>query len=587
MAINLSQAFHRTSSNPIDETLALTKVQMLATVDALMPNKYMTVCQDDGKIYLYDKTNTSDETTGKFRVFEGEPPHTIEDYLGNDMTQRDKLLFSSDFNVSDDSVSEKTIVKLNQEVYSLVAGQVETSYTASKDYEAGESFVLEGKLYKAKKDITAGDALIPAIRTYIFSESLGINNDESYFNFYKINSETVAQYVPGTGIDIYRAAWNNADGWAAFKKQMYDLTPYATLTMKCTPPNSSTYQNIGVFVKNDLTAQWIGITHPEPDEIVNRGWATKSAQTQNTYKSAPFEVVLDISSVNKEQYIWVGNAGANYARTYITDLWLENDSSTVNIEEYNIIDEMNQLATLESSVTSNLAVGAIASGTTIPLGTTFTEFVQKLLITEIAPTISFSLTKSGNVVYGSSYTETLTVNISNMGTAKKIKTIAWYEGDTLKQTDTIDSSTTGSHTYTMSSATTDTTTFKAVVTYTKSDDSDTSVTKTSSISFYYNKFYGAVDDLAPSEATVEALTSVLGTSKGGTYSFTVTAGRICYAYPKSLGTISSIKDGNGFSLFDSFTREEVSYTQNGASVPYYRYVLTDATSVSSYSVTFA
>lgn len=244
-------------------------------------------------------------------------------------------------------------------------------------------------------------------------------------------------------------------------------------------------------------------------------------------------------------------------------------------------------ASLESAVTSNLAVGAIASGTTLPKGTTFTEFAQKLLISEIAPTIGFSISKSGNVVYGSSYTEKLTINVSAMGTAKKIKTIAWYEGNTLKQTDTIDSTVAGSWDFTMPTATTDSTTFKAIVTYTKSDDNDTSVTKTASINFYYNKFYGAVASLTPDEATVEALSTALGTGKGGTYSFTVTAGRICYAYPKSLGALSSIKDGNGFSLFDSFIRTEQTYTQNGTSVMYYRYVLTDATTVSGYSVVFA
>jgi len=244
-------------------------------------------------------------------------------------------------------------------------------------------------------------------------------------------------------------------------------------------------------------------------------------------------------------------------------------------------------ASLVASVTANASVGAISSGTTITAGTSFTDFVRKLLISELAPTIGFSISKSGNVVYGSSYTETLTVNVSNMGTAKKIKSIAWYQDNTLLRTDTIDSTTTGSWTYTMGSATTSTTTFKAIITYTKSDDIDTTSTKTASINFYYNKFYGAVSDVNPSEATVEALTSALGTAKGGTYSFTVTAGRICYAYPKSLGALASIKDGNGFSLFDSFTRTEQTYTQNGTSVVYYRYVLTDATTVSGYSVTFA
>lgn len=244
-------------------------------------------------------------------------------------------------------------------------------------------------------------------------------------------------------------------------------------------------------------------------------------------------------------------------------------------------------AELEVDVTSNLTVGAIASGTTLTQGTTFTEFAQKLLITEVAPTINFSITKSGNVVYGGSYTETLTLAVSAMGSAKKIISIAWYEGNTLKQTDNVDSSVAGSWSYTMPNSTTDTTTFKAIVTYTKSDNTNTTATKTASINFYYNKFYGSVADLNPSEATVEALTTALGTAKGGTYSFTTNAARICYAYPKSLGALTSIKDGNGFSLFDSFTRTEQNYTQNGTTVAYYRYVLTDPATLSGYNVIFA
>lgn len=79
MAINVSQAFHRTSANAIDETLTLTKAQMVATNDNLMPEKYLTICQDDGKIYLYDKSNSIDVSTGRFRVFEGAGSITIDD----------------------------------------------------------------------------------------------------------------------------------------------------------------------------------------------------------------------------------------------------------------------------------------------------------------------------------------------------------------------------------------------------------------------------------------------------------------------------------------------------------------------------
>lgn len=244
-------------------------------------------------------------------------------------------------------------------------------------------------------------------------------------------------------------------------------------------------------------------------------------------------------------------------------------------------------AALENDVTSNLAVGAIPAGTKLLEGTTFTEFVEKLLITEIAPTISFSISKSGNVVYGSSYTETLTVKATAMGTAKSIDTIEWYQGSTLLQTDTIGSTTTGTWTYTMSTATTSNTTFKAIVKYKKSNNTQTSYTGSSSISFYYNKFHGSVNTLTPDEATVTGLTAELGTAKGATYTITMSNARIAYAYPKSLGALSSIKDGNNFDITSSFTRTEQTYTQNSTSVAYYLYVLTDPTSVTNYKVIFA
>jgi len=244
-------------------------------------------------------------------------------------------------------------------------------------------------------------------------------------------------------------------------------------------------------------------------------------------------------------------------------------------------------SSLTKDVTTNLAVGAIASGTTLERGTTFTQFVEKLVVSEIAPTISMSMTKSGNVQYGESYDETLSVNVSALGTAKSIDTIAWYKGDTLLHTDTIESTTTGTWTYTVADAVTDNATFKAIVTYKKSDNTNGTSTKTVSIAFYYPKFRGVVDSLTPSEAIVEALTSALATGKGGTYSFTANAQRIAYAYPSSLGALTSIKDGNGFSLFDSFNRTTESYTVAGQTVNYYLYVLTDATTVDNYSVIFA
>ena len=357
------------------------------------------------------------------------------------------------------------------------------------------------------------------------------------------------------------------------------------------PTDIENWEEVGVGASSVSELTDVELTDLADGQILK--WDATAHKWVNADGETSDSIQVSTMPTAGEEYLgavvqFIGATDSTYTHNYFYECVSDGEATpTYSWEQTNVQPSNDNDASLESNVTSNLAVGAISNGTTLLQGTTFTEFVQKLLITEIAPTIGFSITKSGNVVYGSSYTETLSVNVSNMGTAKKIKKIEWYQGNTLLHTDDVDSSIAGQWSYAMPSATTDTTTFKAIVTYTKSNDVDDSQTKTASINFYYNKFYGAVSDLNPSEATVEALTTALGTGRSGTYSFTVTAGRICYAYPKSLGALTSIKDGNGFSLFDSFTRTEQTYTQNGTSVAYYRYVLTDATTVSGYSVTFA
>ena len=70
MSIILPQGFEITSKQPIDTRILLRKTAMLSMNDNIMPIKYFAICVDDGKLYLYDKTNEVDPETGRFRVLE-------------------------------------------------------------------------------------------------------------------------------------------------------------------------------------------------------------------------------------------------------------------------------------------------------------------------------------------------------------------------------------------------------------------------------------------------------------------------------------------------------------------------------------
>lgn len=72
MAIKLSQGFQITSKQPIDTRVTLSKEEMVAMNDSLMPDVYFAICKDDSKLYAYTKTNDIDPDTGKFRVASGD-----------------------------------------------------------------------------------------------------------------------------------------------------------------------------------------------------------------------------------------------------------------------------------------------------------------------------------------------------------------------------------------------------------------------------------------------------------------------------------------------------------------------------------
>lgn len=85
MPLNITAPFGRQGAFPIDEALTLTKAEMLVVNDNIMPDVYLALCKDDGQLYLYNKSNTADPETGKYRLYEsgGKDPLIGEDFETN------------------------------------------------------------------------------------------------------------------------------------------------------------------------------------------------------------------------------------------------------------------------------------------------------------------------------------------------------------------------------------------------------------------------------------------------------------------------------------------------------------------------
>lgn len=98
MAVSLGTSFLRTSAEPIDNSQVLSKAEMIAMNDDLMPEKYFAVCTDDGKMYVYDKFATPNANTGKFTIASGGGTSDFNDltnrpkYLGDAMTNKTDVM---------------------------------------------------------------------------------------------------------------------------------------------------------------------------------------------------------------------------------------------------------------------------------------------------------------------------------------------------------------------------------------------------------------------------------------------------------------------------------------------------------------
>jgi hypothetical protein len=183
----------------------------------------------------------------------------------------------------------------------------------------------------------------------------------------------------------------------------------------------------------------------------------------------------------------------------------------------------------------------------------------------------------------------LTISVSGGGTYEKgtsqTVTVRWTvkEGDDIVTPDSItvnDESVTNTDTSKQFTNVTVNTTYTVKVTKGGQQKSGST-----SVTFVAASYFGVVDaDFTPTEETIKGLTTkTVKNTKSYTGTATLNNQKLCYAYPKSFGALSSIKDANNFDYINSYNRTEVNV--NGEA--YYVYTLIDTTSVTNFKQIYA
>lgn len=251
---------------------------------------------------------------------------------------------------------------------------------------------------------------------------------------------------------------------------------------------------------------------------------------------------------------------------------------------------------LAEDVESNVTAGAINPGDIIKEGTNFTAFVKKLLTKEIPLTATLQLTQEASTFQiGDTVSLTNATAIIAKGSASTIEKAVLFIGDS---TDEIElEKRRDDYGVTLNNEYTKDTSFRAVITYKKSDG-ETIATAEAKAAYKFinpiltfkvpgvNNITTELDNIVLASLNTNIFGSEL--KELSTYKFpvNVNAGVCGIGVPEGT-SVSSIKDNSGFEYFDSFTQITKEVTdKSGATINYTFYVSPKATLTGTFAYTF-
>lgn len=232
---------------------------------------------------------------------------------------------------------------------------------------------------------------------------------------------------------------------------------------------------------------------------------------------------------------------------------------------------------LTKDITTNISVGGINSGKNYPFGTDLEEIITDMLVAYVNPKATFTFSNTNNLIeIGTSFDLIMSALNIIKGT-NSVNKIVFLDGNTELNSKTYSTST-SNYSYSVNGVNTDKT-FKIRVYDTNGKYSE----GTKTYKFVHPSYIGIVNTNSVDESIVTSLGKILSNTKDYTYdNITMTNKRICYAYPKSLGDLISVKDANNFEVLGSFIKTDL--TING--INYVAYVTNSTSSLNNGKLIF-
>lgn len=247
--------------------------------------------------------------------------------------------------------------------------------------------------------------------------------------------------------------------------------------------------------------------------------------------------------------------------------------------------EINCESTLQEDLTATVEIGTVTTGKKYTKGTPIENIIRDMLIKTEAPKVVLSLNPVATIY--DIVTEKIDSIILKAVITKKtfnVKKAEFFLDDTLIHSAEVDAAGgTLNFTFNPETPIQKTCVFKVVATDAEGNKGESKIT----VSFVGNSYYGVIDpDIGePSEAQVKALSKKLKITKDYVFKNIICDyNKVCYAYPKEFGALTSIKDvENNVNYTNSFTRTILKID----GIDYYCYTLNEPTGSDGVDVTFA
>ena len=279
----------------------------------------------------------------------------------------------------------------------------------------------------------------------------------------------------------------------------------------------------------------------------------------------------DLTKPTKSMMAYVNNdekiSGVDYSKGfYVYD-------KTATAPKWEKISVGGGDSSLSKDIVTNVGVGNVPAGTTLKKDMTFTEYVERVHVKEIAPSFTFSCSNSpttNKAKYETVLTNTvLTCTITNLNTAKDCNLIEFIDnsGTVIHSEPYV----AGTNTYTFTDTTNiikDNFTYKCNLHYKKSDGSAGTITQSVSFKFVAYGYYGISG--VTTFSTLADLKALSRQNTSGSKNLTLncincTFQNMIYAYPASYGALSKVMYA-GFDYVTSFTQTTQNITMPDGTV---------------------